>query len=138
MQMSKNIAGLKDPGKFSSWLFSIAVNKVKDFQRKKRLLSFIMLTDSKPEPCEGVSDSQNVLEQVIKKEFWQQFQQLSQKLSKWEKEIFLLRFTDHMDIKQIAEILNKKESTVKTHLYRAIKKFKGSARLRTLLKGGLS
>jgi DNA-directed RNA polymerase specialized sigma24 family protein len=44
---------------------------------------------------------------------------------------------DHLGIREIAEVLKKGESTVKTHLYRALKKFRQNPGLHALLKGGV-
>jgi RNA polymerase sigma-70 factor (ECF subfamily) len=52
-----------------------------------------------------------------------------------EREVFTLRYLDQLGIKEIAETLKKSESTVKTHLYRALKKFRRASELRALLKG---
>jgi RNA polymerase sigma-70 factor (ECF subfamily) len=35
-----------------------------------------------------------------------------------------LRFMDHLSIKEVSQVLKKSESTVKTHLYRALRKFR--------------
>ena len=51
-----------------------------------------------------------------------------------EKEVFLLRFFDDLGIREISEVINKSQSTVKTHLYRALKKFKDDASFRDFLR----
>jgi RNA polymerase sigma-70 factor (ECF subfamily) len=50
-----------------------------------------------------------------------------------EREVFLLRFFDHLSLNEIAGVLKKNESTVKTHLYRALAKFKKEPAMRQLL-----
>ncbi|MEJ2024773.1 MAG: sigma-70 region 4 domain-containing protein, partial [Deltaproteobacteria bacterium] len=67
-----------------------------------------------------------------KKDFWNQVGGFLKKLSRVEKEVFLLRFLDHLTLKEIAETLGKGESTVKTHLYRALRKFRNETGIRTL------
>lgn len=47
-------------------------------------------------------------------------------LSHTEREVFLLRFFDQLSIKEMTTVLDKNESTVKTHLYRALKKIKAA------------
>jgi RNA polymerase sigma-70 factor (ECF subfamily) len=47
--------------------------------------------------------------------------------------VFLLRFFDHLSINEIAGVLKKNESTVKTHLYRALAKFKNEPEMRRML-----
>jgi RNA polymerase sigma-70 factor (ECF subfamily) len=50
--------------------------------------------------------------------------------------VFFMRFLDSLSLKEIAQVLNKSESAVKTHLYRAIKKFKDDAAFSQFLEGG--
>ena len=40
LKMSKALGRLKNPALFKAWLYRIAVNRIKDYYRKKRLLSF--------------------------------------------------------------------------------------------------
>jgi len=51
-----------------------------------------------------------------------------------EREVFLLRFMDHLNIKEISQVLKRSESSVKTHLYRALQKFRKEPELIKLLK----
>lgn len=137
IKMSKNLHRLKDPARFRAWLYRIALNRVRDFHRKKSLLSFFATTtaveDSKPS-----GEPHNALGHIMEKEFWHQFHRLTGQLSRKEREVFILRYIDQLGIREIAETLRKSESTVKTHLYRALKKFKKAPGLRSLLKGSLS
>jgi RNA polymerase sigma-70 factor (ECF subfamily) len=71
----------------------------------------------------------------MEKEFWHRFYGLTRKMPLMEREVFTLRYLDQLGIKEIAETLKKSESTVKTHLYRALKKFRRASELRALLKG---
>jgi len=138
-QAFKNIKKLKDFSLFNSWLFSIAVNKVKDFQRKKRFTSlFGMFPDKKVENDQEYEHEAGAesgpLEIVIRQNFWKQFEAILNRLSYLEKEVFLLRFLDQLGIKEISVALKKNESTVKTHLYRALKKIKDDDSVKKLLK----
>lgn len=132
----RNISGLKEVEKFRSWLFSIAVNRIKDFYRKKRFRSFLGVTTNSDEvemAEEEIDENPTGIDNLIKQEFWSQVGSMLKKLPKMEKEIFLLRFFDDLGIREISEALGKSESTVKTHLYRALKKVKkDSSRLKTL------
>ena len=114
IKMSKGLSRLRDPARFRGWLYLIAVNRVRDFHRKKRLLSFFVSQTALKEK-EPVATTPNPVRQIMEKEFWHRFDQLG--------------------IKEIAETLKKSESTVKTHLYRALKKFRRASELRALLKG---
>jgi len=128
----KNLSKLRDPERFRTWLFRMAVNRVTDFYRKKRLLAIFKTRDqdseADPEGGEGHQDP-SALDDVIKEEFWRQVTSFSDNLSRREKEVFFLRFMDHLSIREIAQVLDKSESAVKTHLYRGLKKFKEDASL---------
>jgi RNA polymerase sigma-70 factor (ECF subfamily) len=69
----------------------------------------------------------------MRKDFWRQIGLILKKLPTMEREVFLLRFFDHLSIKEIAGVLKKSESTIKTHLYRALAKFKKEPAMRRLL-----
>ncbi len=60
-----------------------------------------------------------------------------EKLSRWEREVFLLKYLDQLTIREISQILNKSESAVKTHLYRAIGKFKKCPEFIQMLQGDI-
>jgi len=133
----QKISTVKDAARFRGWLFSIALNRIRDFQRKKRFRSLFKVEeeniDSQP-PVETGSNEPEALEQVLKEDFWRQIRSMLDKLSKMEREVFLLRFFDHLNLNEIAGVMKKNESTIKTHLYRALAKFRKEPGLRQLLK----
>jgi len=132
----QKISSVKDAAKFRSWLFSIALNRIRDVQRKNRFRSLFKKEDENIEshPIEKTDSNQpEALEQVMRKDFWRQIGLILKKLPHMEREVFLLRFFDHLSIKEIAGVLKKNESTVKTHLYRALAKFKKEPAMRRLL-----
>ncbi len=134
MQMMKHLPDLKDAERFRPWLFRIAVNRVTDFHRKKKLLAFLgTAADVEASGAVLTEKSDSPEKDMLKKEFREQFRKFADSLSRWEREVFLLRFSDLMGIREIAEVLKKNESTVKTHLYRALKKFRENAEFRDLI-----
>ena len=138
MQMSKSLSSLKDAGSIRSWLFRIALNRVRDFRRKKSILSFFDTTIELEAAAQAAPENHNnPANAMMLKEFQLQFRQLTDSLSQREREVFLLRFVDHLGIRETADVLKRGESTVKTHLYRALKKFRQNPGLHDLLKGGL-
>ena len=132
----QKIESVRDAAKFRGWLFSVALNRIRDFQRKKRFRSLFKKEDEDIESHQIEKtdrDQPDALEQVLRKDFWRQIGLILKKLPTMEREVFLLRFFDHFSIKEIADVLKKKESTVKTHLYRALAKFKKEPAMRQLL-----
>lgn len=137
MRAFSRLPGLRDPGKFRSWLFSIALNRTRDFHRKQRLLAFLGLSAaSSPEgPGERICDTGlDPHERLVRQDFWNQVGTFLDRLSPMEREVFLLRFWDQLMLIEIARVLGKSESTVKTHLYRALSKFKKSTVVNQLLQ----
>mgnify|MGYP006284698941 CR=1 FL=1 len=136
----KKIDSLKSPGLFRSWIYRIAVNKVRDHIRKKKLLG--LFSPFPADEGQALSDgrshddgSENQEERLYRKEFWQNVHKLTASLSAMEKEVFMLRFFDQRELTEIAVILKRKESTVKTHLYRALGKIKANPEKNLLLEG---
>lgn len=129
-----HIHRLNEPGKFRSWLYQIAMNRIRDFYRKKRILQFVGASHELPDAREEEKVENTPEQEIFRKEFWKVFTAFTKTLSKMEKEVFLLRFVDQMGIREISEILRKSESAVKTHLYRAIAKCRNNSRMFGLLK----
>jgi RNA polymerase sigma-70 factor (ECF subfamily) len=137
----RSISRLREPQRFRSWLYTIAVNRVNDYLRKKRVRSIFKSSDEGPEiqpEADDRRENPEALEQVLKEDFWRQVGRIAKKLSKMEREVFMLRFMDDLNIAEIAHILKKSESTVKTHLYRALAKFKKEKELRQFLQEDLA
>ena len=134
----RNIGNLREANRFKSWLYRIAVNRVRDFHRRQRLRTMFSsdsefneadLTEKRDE-----GEDPEALSKVMKAEFWHQIGLILKRLSSMEKEVFMLRFFDHLSINEIAGVLKKSESTIKTHLYRALAKFKKEDKLRQMLQ----
>ncbi|MHC1742316.1 MAG: RNA polymerase sigma factor [Syntrophobacteraceae bacterium] len=140
LQAFRNLGGLKEPERFRPWLMSIAVNRIRDFHRKRRIITFFGLSSSHREdedPPEETEPSEETgpLGRLLQGEFWRQVRAFADHLSRWEREVFFLRFFDELGNREIASVLGKSESAVKTHLCRAIKKFKDNTGLLAFLDG---
>jgi RNA polymerase sigma-70 factor (ECF subfamily) len=132
----QKISSIREAAKFRGWLVTIALNRVRDFQRKKRFRGLFKAEDEEIELRPDISYDRNqpeALEQVMRKDFWNHIGRILKKLPKMEREVFLLRFFDHLSINEIAAVLKKSESTIKTHLYRSLAKFKKEPVMRQLL-----
>jgi len=136
MQMIKSLLNLKDSSLIRPWLFRLALNRIRDFHRKKSILSFFGSTGEIDVDVQVKSDNHpDPIKNLMQKEFKLQFQKFTESLSRWEREVFILRFLDQLEIKEIVQILKKNENTVKTHLYRAVKKLRWNSELHDLLRG---
>jgi RNA polymerase sigma-70 factor (ECF subfamily) len=138
MQAYNNLGNLRNPDRFKSWLYRIAINRVYDHLRKRKLMTIfsVFRDDDTDYPRESISrlNSGEGMERLMQRDFWKQFRLALKKLSPLEKEVFLLRFLDHLSLKEITRVLKKSESTIKTSLYRAIKKVRQQTTLLELLR----
>jgi RNA polymerase sigma-70 factor (ECF subfamily) len=132
----QNISSLREADRFRSWLYRIAVNRVRDFHRQQKVRALYMAV---VEPIESHLPERlrhketEAIDRLQKEDFWKQIGLLLTRLSSMEREVFLLRFFDQFNIREISETLKKSESTIKTHLYRALTKVKAeNALLKTL------
>jgi RNA polymerase sigma-70 factor (ECF subfamily) len=138
VQVCRNLGRLRDAERFRAWIFSIAVNRVRDFHRKRRVREVLGMmrsrqeTDGSPGPASGHGGP---LQRVEHQEFLKRLRRFLEGLSRAEREVFQLRFMDQLSIREMADVLKKNQSTIKTHLYRALAKFKKDPYLRDL-KGG--
>jgi len=137
MQAFRKLPGLKKVERFKSWLFSIAINRVRDFSRKKRFRVLFKMSGGNDEIKTAepqINDNPEPINELMRQNFWKQIGLILDKLPRMEKEVFLLRFLDNLSIREISSALEKSESTVKTHLYRALVKFRKSSSTLQLLK----
>ncbi|OGZ18091.1 MAG: hypothetical protein A2Z78_01415 [Candidatus Nealsonbacteria bacterium RBG_13_36_15] len=110
---------------FSAWLYRIASNEIANFFRKKK---------RKTVSLEGISEptsNSNLLEEIIEAQEQlkkhEEFLCLQEKIStlpiKYQ-EIITLRFFEKKQIKEISEILRKREGTVKSLLHRGLERLR--------------
>lgn len=104
-----SIKSLKDINSLKPWVTRILVNNCFDFLKSN---SKIILSDEVFEKTND--DNKNILDKIVLKKA---LDKLSPKL----KIIIILRFFEDFKIKDISQILDMKENTVKTNLYKALK-----------------
>ena len=126
----KHIGRLASPGLFRSWLYSIAVNRVRDHHRRQRIKSMFGMVSMDEEgfqESEDMAAPPEAAQKLARDKFWDRVRDIMARLPRMEREVFYLRFFDQLSIKEITEAMHKNESTVKTHLYRALGKVKAAA-----------
>ncbi len=114
----------------SSWLYRIATNEINQHFRKKKynLHSLDTLLEEQGfEPQDEVDILEEILEQereLTRAKKWQEVRNQIEQLSEKYQEVLALRYFEDKKIVEIAEILGKKEGTIKSLLSRAITKLK--------------
>ncbi len=108
----------------STWLFSIANNLIRDqlrtkkfqFWRKARATALDVTEMASLLPSGASSPETRMLAQ----ERTRQVAAVLEELSVNQRKIFLLRFSEEMELAEIAEMTGMPINTVKTHLHRAV------------------
>jgi len=115
---------------FSSWLYRIATNEVNQYFRKAEYKKSISMEELQEQGFELISphDPESALIEAQEKlKQYQDFLEIQEKIlrlpAKYQ-EIIALRFFEQKQIKEISEILGKKEGTVKSLLHRAVEKLR--------------
>jgi RNA polymerase sigma-70 factor (ECF subfamily) len=115
---------------FSCWLYRIATNEINQYFRKaeyKKSISLEELQEQGFEPISADDPESKLIEAQEKLEQHQDFLEIQGKIvrlpAKYQ-EVIALRFFEQKQIKEIAEILGKKEGTIKSLLHRAVEKLR--------------
>ena len=115
---------------FSSWLYKIATNEVKQYFRKAEYRKSVSLEELQEQGFEPISPhdpESELIEAQEKLKQHQDFLEIQEKIARLPvkyQEVIALRFFEKKQINEIAEILGKKEGTIKSLLHRAVEKLK--------------
>ena len=117
MKAFKNIGDFEEKSKFSSWLYRITVNASLDARKSKtRRRKFLIKKDD-----DDAGDQRSVQPawQDGLDDFWVN---ALNKLSDHQQTAIIMRYFHDSSVREIAEVLDCSESTVRIHLHRAIQK----------------
>jgi RNA polymerase sigma-70 factor (ECF subfamily) len=125
MKAFKNIGDFEEKSQFSSWLYRITVNASLDVRksktrRRKYLLSKKNIPDiiEAPETIKQDTGIDDILLEAINS------------LSDQQQAAIILRYFHNKSVREVADVLDCKESTVRSHLHRALQKLEKSYRKR--------
>ena len=126
LRVYKNLSTLKDPHRFTGWLYRIAARQCHAWLRKKRMQTQ-SLEDTDLELIEGVTYSQYVAEEQAKAATEAQrgiVQRLLARLQESERTVVTLHYFGEMTCEEISRFLGVSASTVKSRLHRARNRLK--------------
>jgi RNA polymerase sigma-70 factor (ECF subfamily) len=115
---------------FSSWLYKITTNEINQYFRKAEYKKSVSLEELQEQGFELISPydpESELIEAQEKLKQYQDFQEIQEKILQLPvkyQEVIALRFFEQKQIKEIGEILGKKEGTIKSLLHRAVEKLK--------------
>ena len=105
-------------GQFSAWLFRIAQSKMNDhFRRNRREVSL--------DAVGKLFEREDALGTLIRAEELSEVHFLIKKLNPEEQDLLRLRYVAELSFAEIAELLGKREDTVKRSVYRLLARLKG-------------
>jgi len=101
-----------------TWLMQIAVNLVRDATRSRRLQFWKRAPETVPEMADSrPSPETDAAARERLRAVWSAVRKLPER----QRTVFLLRFVDEMELREIAAATNMAEGTVKAHLFRALR-----------------
>jgi RNA polymerase sigma-70 factor (ECF subfamily) len=125
----KGIGTFRSGAKMSSWLHRITVNAYIDSKRKKAR-KMVTLVDKKDEndfdPLEAAADevTGNPERAAVSRAIGEDVEAALERLSDQERAVFVLRHYHDMQLKEISKTLDVAEGTVKSLLFRSIRKLR--------------
>ena len=117
----RELSHFREEANFSSWLYRVAANKTLNFLKRRKILSFL--------PLARIGSNEPTVEFETEVHQTEIFSSLAKKvagLPPQQRLIFDLRFHQQLSFVEIAHILKRSESTVKTNYQKAIEKLRVS------------
>ncbi len=118
----KALPNFKGGSAFYSWIYRIAINSSIDFQRQRnrsKVLTFEELPLNADEVLRMSASHPSPEKLLEEKELGKIIRKAVRKLPPGQRRVFNLRHRRELAIKEIAVLLNRSESTIKTHLHHA-------------------
>lgn len=123
----KKRASFRGDSSVDTWVYRIAVNLARDYQRSKREGFWKRMFSATPENEEDTSvldtvasDHADAESQLLAREEVEQVWYTVRRLSDNQREVFVLRYAEDMSLDEIAQTLEMQIGTVKSHLNRAL------------------
>jgi RNA polymerase sigma-70 factor (ECF subfamily) len=131
LRLYQSLATFRGESSIATWLYRTVSRLAIDHLRRERLkrkLFFFRGNEAleQPDPLETTPDasSPSPLDRLLAKELAGRMQQVLNQLPPQQKAVFVLRHLEERSLREIAEILGLEEGTVKTHLHRAVGRFR--------------
>jgi RNA polymerase sigma-70 factor (ECF subfamily) len=124
ISMCKNLVSLQDAARFKPWLYKIAVNCCREEARKKKVsrsLPFDLVwnhdSEDSPKWESSAQRHDNPERQLQQRELADILQSALLEISEEQREIVIMKEYEGLKFREIAEILNISENTVKSRMY---------------------
>lgn len=120
VKMVEGLDRYEDTGApFEAWLYRIAAARVADFHRRRNRRTHVELTDNL------VSDGVEPEESLVEDQEGAELREAVRQLSDEEQSILIMRFVERKSHQEVADMLDKSVSAVKSAQHRALVKLAG-------------
>jgi RNA polymerase sigma-70 factor (ECF subfamily) len=102
---------------FSSWVFSVAYNMCKNEYKHQTIVNGAHIEIRQTSTRNDASFFKNIAERIDRKEFRRLLQDELELLHADKRTAFLLKYQEHKSIKEIAQIMDCSEGTVKSRIF---------------------
>ncbi len=126
LSVYRNIRTFRFEASFYSWIYRIAMNTAFNQTRQRKYHEFLTSDDDQDHYFDVADDDSTEFSET--NDFKSVLNSAMKKLPEKQRIVFLMRYSQHLKIKEIASVLDIGEGTVKKYLFRAQEK------LRSLLK----
>jgi len=128
VQAYMSLGRFEGRAELQTWLTRIAINRSRDFLRRRRFLSLLTLhtdedgtTETMLEPVDERPDAER---QLLSAQLRVAIRRAERQLSPQQKVIFRLRHYENLSLEDIAAHLGLQSGTVRAHLFRAVHKIR--------------
>lgn len=127
IKVFKSVSNFKGDSKFSTWIHRVTINTYIDHTRSQKMMTtslpdYFSEDNHETESFSGKDHYKNPELVTEGNQIQIHVQQALEKLTPREKTIFVMRHYQELQNKEISEILNITEGTVKTLMFRAVQK----------------
>lgn len=129
--MHRNITYLQEASRFRPWLYTIAVNCCREELRKRKSARSVSLSDMNPgeeresQPWEAAGQRRDNPERLLQHaELAELLQECLKQLSEEQREVVIMKEYEGLKFREIAEVLNLSENTVKSRMYYGLEALK--------------
>jgi RNA polymerase sigma-70 factor, ECF subfamily len=126
IKIYKGLEKFRRDSSLKTWIYTLVKNSVIDYYRQPWWSKIVFWKDMDQQDLVQNSshDNNDPQKSFLERETAAQLSGYIETLPINEKEIFCLRYIDEFTLNEIAELKGKNLSTIKTHLYRAVKKIR--------------
>ena len=120
----RSLPNFKSSSAFYTWLYRIAYNTGIDYTRKYKRRSVYLFSDDFPSddsPLHPRVTDSTITRLAEADETMAHIKQAVAELSPKQKQVFILRYYQHLPLREIGEIMELQTGTIKSHLFNAIR-----------------